>query len=99
MFCFPLLAFFLIRFLVSVLLISAVDKSASQLRSTLAYTQTQLDDTLEKHERRIINNFLSRVTSDHVVASPLGLYTITPSLLLKMSSLIASYTVVLLQAD
>jgi hypothetical protein len=83
-FCFPVLAFFLIRFIVSVLLTSAVHWSASQLRSTLAYAQTQLDETLEENERRVIDNFLDRVTNDQMVASPLGLYAITPSLLLKM---------------
>jgi len=87
MFCFPvLIAFFLIRFIVSavLLLMSAVHWLASQIRLTLAYAQTQLDETLEENERRVIDNFLDRVTNDQMIASPLGLYVITPSLLLKM---------------
>lgn len=98
-FCLPFLFVFLVRFFVCVLLMSSVHQSIVQLRSTLAYAQTQIDQWLNEHERRILDNFVNRLANDKLAASPLGLYTINHSIFLKMLSLTVSYTIVLLQID
>ena len=93
-----MLIFFLYRMIASVLLMSTVQNSVGELRSSLATAQLRADDILDQHEHRIIKDFLTRLDHDQLSASPLGLYKISPPILLSMFSLIVSYTIVLIQS-
>ena len=47
--------------------------------------------------RDIMLAFLNQVQQDELAACPLGLYKVTPSILLTILSLILSYVIVLIQ--
>ena len=96
--CSILLIFYLFRIIGSVTLMSTVQTSVNQLRSTLATAQFGANEFLTKTERQIIKYFLNRLDHDQLAASPLGLYKINPPILLSMLSLVVSYTIVLLQS-
>ena len=97
--CF-LFCFFLTRMIISVILVSKVSSSSSQLLSTAAFLSLHRCRLPEnKEERRIMKSLLGRLESNPLAARPSGLYNITPSLFLTMLSLIVSYTIILLQSN
>lgn len=53
---------------------------------------------LSESQRSLVQNFLSRLEHDHLAAYPWSLYKITPSILLTMLSLVATYTIILVQS-
>ena len=90
----------IIRFATTVLLCSkltkAVDRLTSKISSHLAVNWSRFG----RSERQFFTAFLVRVHDrGTIIASPLGLYAIRPSILLGMLSLLVTYMIVLLQTS
>lgn len=81
------------------LLTSKAYDTSEQLRSRLATSIYRYWDLIPKEERDILLTFLQCLRSDPLAANPLGLYRITPSILLTMASLIVSYVIIMLQSN
>lgn len=87
-----------VRLFFSVILMSKIQKKSDSLVSTLTKLSLCLSCQPEhKEERRIVKSFLNRLQFSGFVAFPSGFYTITPSILLTMFSLIVTYTIIMLQ--
>ena len=100
----PLLAYFfnvialIFRFTSSILMSSQLHQSVNKLHAVLNYLLGHNWDKMAKEERKLLRSFLTRLQSDQLVASPLGLYYITPTTLLTVFGLVVSYVIVLLQS-
>lgn len=70
-----------------------------RLRAVLGGLLSEYWDLVPKEERDLLVVFLSRLQSDPLAAIPGGLYKITPSILLTMTSLTMTYLVILLQSN
>lgn len=53
---------------------------------------------LSEPQRSLVQHFLVRLEHDHLAAYPWSLYKIKPSILMTMLSLVATYTIILLQS-
>jgi len=78
---------------------------SSQLRQSVGKFRTALNDLLSKHwnrmtkgDRDLLRSFLWRLQSDPLVAYPLGVYKVTPSVLISVFGVVVSYAIVLLQS-
>lgn len=89
---------FTFRLISGTLISSHLHKRTIQFRGTLNRLLNQHWDQLSKPDRELLRSFLSRLSTDHLVASPLDLYNITPSILLSVLGLVVSYVIVLLQS-
>ncbi|XP_046636894.1 uncharacterized protein LOC124315327 isoform X2 [Daphnia pulicaria] len=86
------------RLISSTLISSHLHQRTIQFRGTLNRLLNQHWFQLGKPDRELLRSFLSRLSNDHLVASPLDLYNITPSILLSVLGLVVSYVIVLLQS-
>lgn len=86
------------RLISSTLISSHLHQRTIQFRGTLNRLLNQHWFRLGKPDRELLRSFLSRLSTDHLVASPLDLYNITPSILLSVLGLVVSYVIVLLQS-
>ena len=73
--------------------------SSEHLRVTLNSLLHQHWDLISKEDRELIQSFLCQLHTDPLAATPLSLYTITPSILLTLTSLTVTYLVILLQTN
>jgi hypothetical protein len=75
---------------------------SSQLHSSVTKFLSALNDLMSKHWNRITKEdrdlLRSFIQSDPLVASPLGVYKVTPSVLVSVLSVVVSYVIVLLQS-
>ena len=88
----------LFRFTSCVLISSQLYRSVGKFSNSLNYLLSQYWDRMSKEERHLLRSFISRLQGDHLVASPLELYNITPTMLLTIFGLVVSYVIVLLQS-
>ena len=86
------------RLISSTLISSHLYRSAIKFRVTLNHLFNQHWFQLSKPDRELLRSFLLRISTDHLIASPLDLYDITPSILLTVLGLVVSYVIVLLQS-
>lgn len=86
------------RFVSSLIISSQLHRSVGKFRTFLNYLLSQHWDRMTKEERELFRSFLWRLQTDPLVARPLGVYSITPSVLLSVFGIIVSYVIVLLQA-
>lgn len=86
------------RFISSMLISSQLHRSVGKFRMSLNYLLSQHWNQMSKQDRDLLRSFLSRLCTESLVACPLGLYNITPSILLSIVGLVASYVIVLLQS-
>ncbi|KAI9563147.1 hypothetical protein GHT06_010605 [Daphnia sinensis] len=86
------------RFISSMLISAQLHRSVGKFRMSLNYLLSQHWNQMSKQDRDLLRSFLSRLYTDSLVACPLGLYNITPSILLSIIGLVVSYVIVLLQS-
>ncbi|XP_057367483.1 uncharacterized protein LOC130688519 [Daphnia carinata] len=86
------------RFISSMLISSQLHRSVGRFRMSLNYLLGQHWNEMSKQDRDLLRSLLSRLYTDSLAASPLGLYNITPSILLSVAGLVVSYVIVLLQS-
>ena len=90
---------FAVRLVSCALITSKLHSKAIVLREGLAQSLNRHWDQIPIEDRNVLIAFLGRIQQDSVVvASPLGLYNITASILLSILGLIVSYVIVLLQS-
>nr|CAH0100635.1 unnamed protein product [Daphnia galeata] len=100
----PILSYILIltavvfRFSSSVIISSQLHRSVSQFRTALNDLMSKHWNRITKGDRDLLRSFMWRIQSDPLVASPLGVYKVTPSVLLSVLSVVVSYVIVLLQS-
>ena len=80
-------------------LISYLYSSRDLLRDTIAALLSQKWQLLSEDDRNLLIVFQSRLVDGILTISPFNLYTVSPSNLLSMLSLIVTYIIVLLQID
>ena len=71
--------------------------SCGKLKSTVAELLSRKWTLLSEEDRLLLASFRSRLDTEVLAASPFDLYSVNPSNLLTMLSLIVTYTIVLLQ--
>ncbi len=96
-YCLNVLAF-IFRLISCTLISSQLHKSVSKLHTFLNYLLSHHWGTVSKDERELLRSFQTRLQSDHLVTSPLGLYHVTPTTLLTVLGLVVSYVIVLIQS-
>lgn len=80
------------------LLTTKIYCASDRLRSVLTVLLTKYWDLIPNGERELLIVFIGRLQTDPLAASPLGLYNVTPSFLLTITSLTITYVVILLQS-
>lgn len=80
------------------LLTTKIYCASDQLRSVLTVLLTKYWDLIPNGERELVFFFIGRLQTDPLAATPLGLYNVTPSFLLTITSLTITYCVILLQS-
>ena len=85
------------RFSSSVIISSQLHSSVSKFRAALNYLMSKHWNRITKEDRELLRSFMWRIQSDPLVASPLGVYKVTPSVLVSVLSVVVSYVIVLLQ--
>ena len=86
------------RFISCALITAKLHQSVKNLRNILTYQLGRNWGLIKYGDRQLLCSFLERLQYDDIAACPLGLYNITPSILLTVFSLIVSYVIVLLQS-
>ena len=86
------------RFSSSVIISSQLHRSVSKFRAALNYLMSKHWNRISKEDRDLLRSFMWSIQSDPLVASPLGVYKVTPSVLLSVFSVVVSYVIVLLQS-
>ena len=90
----------IIRLSSTILLCSRLTATVQKLQSRIIQLVSSSWFTLLRpSERQFFTIFLIRTQDGGTVASPLGLYRITPAMLLTLGSLLVTYLVVLLQSS
>jgi hypothetical protein len=89
----------ILRFITTILLCSRLYAAGEHLQSNICRFLAITWFRLKPDERQFFTAFLVRVQDDGIVASPLGLYPIRPSILLALLSLMVTYLIVLLQSS
>ena len=87
----------ILRLVFSIFMMAKIPKECDSLLTTLLHISTSHYHAVEKEERYILKSFINRLQFGGLVASPVGFYSITPSILLTMLSLIVTYSVIMLQ--
>lgn len=85
------------RFVSSLIISSHLHRSTGKFRASLTYLLSKHWNRMTKEDRELFRSFLWRLQIDPLVARPLGVYCITPSVLLSVFGVIVSYVIVLLQ--
>ena len=78
-------------------LISHLTMSCGRLKSAIALVLSRKWNILSEEDRLLLTTFQERIDKDELNASPFDLYTVSPSNLLSMLSLIVTYTIVFIQ--
>ena len=86
------------RFSSSVIISSQLHRSVSKFRAALNYLMSKHWNRITKEDRELLRSFMWSIQSDPLVASPLGVYKVTPSVLVSVLSVVVSYVIVLLQS-
>ncbi len=82
----------------STLLTAQLFRASDHLHSHLAVLLTCYWDSIPNEKRKLLVHFNGRLQTDPLAATPLGLYNVTPSLLLTVASLAVTYVTILLQS-
>lgn len=88
----------LFRFFSTMLISSQLHRSVNKFRTALNDLLSQNWNRMNKGDRDLLRSFLWRLQADPLVAHPLGVYKVTPSVLLSVFGVIVSYVIVLLQS-
>lgn len=80
------------------MLTSKVYRASENLRTVLATLLNRYWDSIARDERDILMVILGGLRTDPFAATPLGLYSVTPSILLTMASLVVTYVIIMLQS-
>ena len=100
----PILSYILIltavvfRFSSSVIISSQLHSSVTKFLSALNDLMSKHWNRITKEDRELLRSFMWSIQSDPLVASPLGVYKVTPSVLVSVLSVVVSYVIVLLQS-
>lgn len=86
------------RFSSSMIISSQLHRSVSKFRTALNYLMSKHWNRITKEDRDLLRSFMWRIQSDPLVANPLGVYKVTPSVLLSVLGVVVSYVIVLLQS-
>lgn len=89
----------LLRFTTTILLCSKLSTAVERLQSKISTHLAANWFRFGVSERQFFTAFLVRVHDKGAVASPLGLYSVRPSMLLALLSLLVTYMIVLLQTS
>ena len=91
---------FLFRLIWPILMSSKLYTSVARLRASVLSFQSRADlNSFSLPEEKAVNALLMQLQEDKLVASPMGLYTITPSILLHVLSIVVTYIIILLQTN
>ena len=88
----------ILRLTTTILMCSRLSKASDHLQSKISSYMANNWSNFKDSERQFFTAFLVR-TSEGVVASPLNLYSIRPSMLLALLSLLFTYLIVMLQSS
>ena len=88
----------ILRLTTTILMCSRLSKASDHLQSKISSYMANNWSNFKVSERQFFTAFLVR-TSEAVVASPLNLYPIRPSMLLALLSLLFTYLIVMLQSS
>ena len=80
-------------------LMSHLVSSGDNLKSTTALILTRKWDKIPEKDRHVLVTFQARLNNEKIAASPFHLFTVHPSNILSMMSLIVTYIIVLLQFE
>lgn len=86
------------RIIVIVFISNNFERASTTFKSTLNEILVKHMIVLRKHEYCFVKNFLLRITANSVFVSPLNLYPINLSLLLKFFGMFVSFILILLQS-
>ena len=89
---------FSFRFVWTVLFMSKLASSAKILRISVVSLQSRHWFSLQASDKIILQNFIKQMDLDALAACPCDFYRVTPIIIINVSTLIISYTIVLLQA-
>lgn len=89
---------YIIRMICCILMKSNLYQSSYNFISEMATWENKYWYKLSSQKRKLLSTFHDQLGQDVLCANPLLLFTITPTLLLSMFSLIVSYMVILLQS-
>jgi len=87
----------ILRLAFSIFMMAKIPKECDSLSTTLIHISNFQYHSAGKEERHMMKSFINRLQFGGLVASPAGFYSITPSILLTMLSLIVTYSVIMLQ--
>lgn len=91
---------FLFRLIWPILMSSKLYTSVARLRASVLSFQSRADlNSFSLPEEKAVYALLMQLQDDKLAASPMGLYTITPSILLHIFNIVVTYTIIILQAD
>jgi len=95
--CFFAMIAYTIRIVNTVFLLSEVQESRELLTSQMSSHRNNYLLDMAPQMLKVFSAFKSEVKSDQLAASPLGLFTVNPALMLTMLSLIVTCLVILIQ--
>ena len=89
---------FTVRLVSCSLITSTLQRAARQMRITMTFLLSEHWEEIRKKDRDLVFLFHGRLQHqcDTLSASPLGLYNVTPSILLSILSVVVSYVIVLI---
>lgn len=97
--CFFVMVTYIIRLVNNVSLMSKVQESREMLASQIFIHLNNYMLDMDAQTHKIFFEFKFQVTSDQLAASPMGLFTVNPALLLTMLSLVVTYLIILIQIN
>ncbi len=86
-----------LRLVFGIFMMAKIPKECDSLSTILIHISTFQYHSADKEERYIMKSFINRLQFGGLVARPASFYSITPSILLTMLSLIVTYSVIMLQ--
>jgi len=93
------LSLFAIRLVWPIFLSSKLYTSAGRLRASVQSFQSRVDlNDLSNSEEKAVNYLMNQLQNNQLSANPMGLYSITPSILLTILNTVVTYIIILLQA-
>lgn len=88
----------ILRLVFSIFMMAKIPKECDSLSTTLIHlSNSQYQLLADKEERQAMKTFVNRLQGGGLFANPAGFYSITPSILLTMLSLVVTYSVIMLQ--
>jgi hypothetical protein len=92
-------AIYLLRLVTCVARKSHLFRSRELLQTALITSLNKNWFNLNAEQRKTLSSFQDQVERDQLTANPLGLFSVTPGILLTITSLSVSYIIILIQSD